>query len=80
MSTTELQEAKTFLLHSDQEFRELVEHHQHLDDRLQQLSEKSYLSELEHVEQVTLKKRKLALKDQMESVVRDYARRHGQPS
>ena len=80
MSATERLEAESFLLHTDQQFRQLVEDHHHLDDRLHQLSEKPRLSEVEHLEQVTLKKRKLALKDQMESVVREYARRHGQLS
>jgi uncharacterized protein YdcH (DUF465 family) len=76
MSAAEAQEVKNFLLQSDQEFRQLAEQHHQLDDRLHQLIEKHYLSTTEQVEEVTLKKKKLALKDQMESIVREYARRH----
>ena len=76
MSAAEAQEVKSLLLQSDQQFRQLAEQHHQLDDRLHQLIEKHYLSETEQVEEVTLKKRKLALKDQMESIVREYARQH----
>ena len=80
MSAAETQEVKNFLLHSDQQFRQLAEQHHQLDDRLHHLITKHYLSEMEQVEQATLKKRKLALKDQMESMVREYARRHSRAS
>ena len=80
MSAAEAQEVKNFLLESDQQFRQLAEQHHQLDDRLHQLIEKHYLSETEQVEEVTLKKKKLALKDQMESIVREYARQHNRAS
>jgi uncharacterized protein YdcH (DUF465 family) len=80
MSAVEGQEVKQVLLQSDEQFRHLVEQHHELDDRLHQLIEKHYLSEPEQIEEVTLKKRKLALKDQMESIVREYAREHSRAS
>ncbi len=80
MSAAEAQEVKNFLLQSDQQFRQLAEQHHQLDDRLHQLIEKHYLSETEQVEEVTLKKKKLALKDQMEGIVREYARQHSSAS
>jgi uncharacterized protein YdcH (DUF465 family) len=80
MSAAEAQEVKNFLLQSDQQFRQLAEQHHQLDDRLHQLIEKHYLSETEQVEEVTLKKKKLALKDQMEGIVREYARQHSRAS
>ena len=58
MSAAEAQEVKNFLLHSDQQFRQLAEQHHQLDDRLHQLIEKHYLSDTEQLEQVTLKKKK----------------------
>ena len=76
MSAAEAQEVKNFLLQSDQQFRQLAEQHHQLDDRLHQLIEKHYLSETEQVEEVTLKKRKLALKDRMEEIVLEWARDH----
>jgi uncharacterized protein YdcH (DUF465 family) len=76
MSAAEAQEVKNLLLESDQQFRTLAEQHHQLDDRLHQLIDKHYLSDTEQIEEVTLKKKKLALKDQMESIVREYARQH----
>ena len=46
-----------------------VQHHK-LEDRLDALTAKHYLSEPEHVEEVTLKKKKLQLKDRMEDIMR----------
>jgi uncharacterized protein YdcH (DUF465 family) len=80
MSAAEAQEVKNFLLQSDQQFRTLAEQHHQLDDRLHQLIEKHYLSDTEQLEEVTLKKKKLALKDQMETIVREYARQHSRAS
>ena len=73
-------EVKNLLLQSDQQFRQLAEQHHQLDDRLHQLIEKHYLSETEQVEEVTLKKNKLALKDQMETILREYSRQHSRAS
>jgi uncharacterized protein YdcH (DUF465 family) len=52
------------------ELKELAALHHNLDDRLTQLSSKHYLSEPEQLEEATLKKRKLQLKDRMESLRR----------
>ena len=80
MNAADAQEVKNFLLQSDQQFRQLAEQHHELDDRLHQLIEKHYLSTTEQFEQVTLKKKKLALKDRMESIVREYTRQHSRVS
>lgn len=53
-----------------QEFDQLATRHHELDDRLQELTEKPYLSEPEQVEEVTLKKLKLQIKDRMEELRR----------
>ena len=72
MSAAEAQEVKNVLLQSDENYRQLATRHQELDTRLHELSEKHYLSTNEQFEEVTLKKRKLALKDQMEEIARQY--------
>ena len=72
MSAAEAQEVKNLLLNSNEHYKELAERHHQLDGRLHELTEKHYLSDTEQVEEVTLKKRKLALKDQMEAMARDY--------
>jgi uncharacterized protein YdcH (DUF465 family) len=77
MSVAEAQEVKNLLLRDSDQFRQLAERHHQLDDRLHELTEKHYLSNAEELEEVTIKKRKLALKDQMEEIVRAYASRHG---
>ena len=76
MSPAEALEVKNLLLHSNDHYRELAERHHALDDRLHQLSDRHYLSTSEQVEEVTLKKRKLALKDQMEQIAREYSHDH----
>ena len=80
MSAAEAQEVKNHLLASDPQFRTLAEQHHQLDDRLHQLIDKHYLSATEQVEETNLKKKKLALKDQMESILREYARQHSRAS
>jgi len=64
------EELKARLLESDEEFRQLTTLHQDLDQRLNNLSGKPYLTAPEQVEEVTLKKRKLQLKDRMEAILR----------
>ena len=63
-------ELKTRLLQTDDEFQQLAAKHHELDDRLHTLAVQPYVSEPEQVEQVTLKKRKLHLKDRMEQILR----------
>jgi uncharacterized protein YdcH (DUF465 family) len=60
------------LLETNDEYRQLATKHHELEDRLQELTSKHYLSTNEQVEEVTLKKRKLLLKDRMEEIVRTH--------
>jgi uncharacterized protein YdcH (DUF465 family) len=76
MNAADAQDVKSLLLRSDDGFRQLVEQHHQLDDRLHQLTERHYLSDTEQLEEATLKKRKLALKDRMEEMARLYADSH----
>jgi uncharacterized protein YdcH (DUF465 family) len=66
------QDVKTVLLETNDEFRQLASRHHELDNRLIALESKSYLTDAEHVEEITIKKRKLQLKDRMEAILRDY--------
>ena len=76
MSAAEAQEVKNLLLRSNDHYRQLSERHHQLDDRLNQLIHLPYLTASEQVEEVTLKKRKLALKDQMEQMALEFAKSH----
>lgn len=69
---TDTSELRTHLLQADEEFRGLVMQHHELDERLHALTSKPYLSEAERFEEVTLKKKKLHLKDRMEEILRRY--------
>jgi len=64
------QDPKELLLQTDEEFHQLAAQHHQLDDRLHELTAKHYLSGPEQLEEVTLKKRKLQLKDRMENILR----------
>ena len=67
---------KEELLRTDEEFHNLAARHHELDDRLHELISKHYLSEPEQLEEVTLKKKKLQLKDQMEDILRRHRMEH----
>ena len=69
---TDFEELKRKLLQSDEEYRQLATQHQDLDTRIHSLTARPHLSEPEQLEEVTLKKRKLQLKDQMEGILRRY--------
>ena len=63
------QDLKELLLQTDEEFHQLAAKYHELEDRLIELTAKHYLSEPEQVEEVTLKKRKLQLKDRMADIL-----------
>jgi uncharacterized protein len=51
-----------------EELQRLVQEHSQYSQRLESLTEKRYLTDEERLEQVRLKKLKLRLKDQMQSL------------
>ena len=63
---------KDQLLASNEEFRKLAQEHTQYAQRLESLTLKRYLTEDEKLEEVRLKKLKLRLKDQMESIERQF--------
>ena len=64
------QDVREVLLQTDEEYHHLAARHHELEDRLHELTAKQYLSGPEQLEEVNLKKRKLQLKDRMESIMR----------
>ena len=69
---TDSEDARLRLLDRSETFRQLSADHHSLDDRLKLLATKPHLSDDEQLEEVRLKKQKLRLKDQMETLVRQF--------
>jgi len=59
------------LLELNEEYRRLNEQHREYESRLTSLTSKTVLSDEEQVEETTLKKKKLQLKDRMEAIARE---------
>ena len=64
--------SRDHLLATHEEFRKLATEHTQYEQRLSSLTHKRYLTDAEKVEEVRLKKLKLRLRDQMESIERQY--------
>jgi uncharacterized protein YdcH (DUF465 family) len=61
---------KDALLAENEEYRKLYAEHHEYETRLVALTEKVVLSDEEQIEETTLKKKKLHVKDQMEAIAR----------
>ena len=71
ISTHDVRQA---LLASDPEFQRLVEEHSRCESQLEEITHQSYLNSEVLLEEITLKKIKLRLKDQMEMMVARHQR------
>lgn len=69
MEIANTESLKEQLMTDDPEFRELAREHGRYEQRLSELSALAYPSTEEQLEEVTLKKKKLAIKDQMHSMI-----------
>ena len=69
-------DVQRILADEDPEFREWAEEHSRCESRLHELTGRTDISMDEEVEEKTLKKRKLHLKDQMAERIRSYESQH----
>jgi hypothetical protein len=69
MEMTNTDSLKEHLISTDAEFRELAREHGRYEARLSELSALAYPNDEEQLEEITLKKKKLAVKDQMHEIM-----------
>jgi uncharacterized protein YdcH (DUF465 family) len=69
MENTNTDSLKEELIAVNPEFRELAREHGKYEARLSELSALAYPNDDEQLEEITLKKKKLAVKDQMYSIM-----------
>lgn len=67
---------KDELIKNNPTFRDLVHQHQNYEQRLRELSGLTYPSDDEQIEESTLKKKKLMIKDAMYEIMHDYEVSH----
>jgi uncharacterized protein YdcH (DUF465 family) len=73
-------ELREQLMRANEQFRRLAAEHKIYAEQLEKLTSRAYLTEDEKLQEITLKKKKLMLKDQMYSMVQKYRRElEGQP-
>ena len=65
-------EIKQQLMSSSPEFRRLVEEHHQFEGKLEELQTHHFLSEQDLIEEATMKKKKLHLKDEMNLLIRNF--------
>ncbi len=76
MDTTTVETVKVELLEKNPLFRDLAQQHQNFEKRLNELSELTYPNDEELLEESTLKKKKLLIKDEMYSMMQEYSNLH----
>jgi uncharacterized protein YdcH (DUF465 family) len=76
MDITTVDTVKVELSKKDPMFRDLMQQHQNFERRLSELSELTYPNDEELLEEVTLKKKKLVIKDEMYSMMEKYSNQH----
>jgi uncharacterized protein YdcH (DUF465 family) len=66
------EEIKEHLMSADPEFRRLVEEHKLYEGQLHELHTRHHMTEQDQIEETRLKKKKLHLKDQMNSIIQKF--------
>ena len=66
------EEIKEHLISANTEFRRLAEEHKEYEGKLEKLHSRQHMTEQDHLEEIRLKKKKLHLKDEMNSMVQKF--------
>jgi len=67
---------KDELLKSNPTFRELIQQHQSYEKRLTELAHLTYPNDNEVLEETTIKKKKLLVKDEIYAIMQEYSKSH----
>jgi uncharacterized protein YdcH (DUF465 family) len=67
---------KDELLKSNPTFRELIQQHQSYEKRLTELAHLTYPNDDEIIEETTIKKKKLLIKDEIYAIMQEYTNSH----
>jgi uncharacterized protein YdcH (DUF465 family) len=76
MDMTVVDPVRDKLIKENQSFRDLVQKHQRYEKRLTELAELTYPNDDELLEETTLKKKKLVIKDEIYAIMQDYSKSH----
>lgn len=68
--------AQDELYNSNQTFRELVQQHQNYEKRLTELAHLNYPNDEEVIEETTIKKKKLLIKDEIYAMLQQHSSSH----
>ena len=66
------EEIKERLISANPEFRRLVEEHEQYEGKLAEIQNRHHMTDQDRLEEITLKKKKLHLKDQMNSMIQKF--------
>jgi len=66
------EEIKERLMSANPEFRRLVEEHQQYEGKLAEIQNRHHMTDQDRLEEINLKKKKLHLKDQMNSMIQKF--------
>ena len=76
MDMTTTDPVRDELIKENPNFRDLVQKHQNYEKRLMELAQLTYPNDEELMEETTLKKKKLIVKDEMYAIMHDYTSSH----
>jgi len=76
MDMTMIDPVRDELIKENQNFRDLVQKHQSYEQRLTELAELTYPNDDELLEETTIKKKKLLVKDEIYALMHDYSKSH----
>ena len=72
---TTVNPVRDLLLKENQAFRDLAQKHENYERRLSELASLTYPNEEELLEESTLKKKKLAIKDELYAMMNEYSQK-----